>query len=130
MDISVILPTKDLEHSVVNVLEALSNQTLKPAEIIIIDSSKDKKIQALCKEFNQKLNIEYVFFSSGLYPGEARNRGIELAKYEIIAFIDSKTIPSNTWLEKSSTQLDNEKYDASLLLLLLIIIKSFLMVLK
>ena len=55
MDISVILPTKDLEHSAASVLLALSHQTLKPAEIIIIDSSKSQKIKALAKEFSQKL---------------------------------------------------------------------------
>ncbi|MDB4850530.1 glycosyltransferase family 2 protein [Gammaproteobacteria bacterium] len=111
MDISVILPTKDLEHSAASVLLALSHQTLKPAEIIIIDSSKSQKIKALAKEFSQKLNIVYFFSSSGLYPGEARNKGIELAKYEAIAFIDSKTIPSKTWLEKSANQLVNGNYD-------------------
>lgn len=111
MDISVILPTKDLEHSVASVLLALSYQTLKPAEIIIIDSSKSQKVKALAREFGQDLEIVYFFSSSGLYPGEARNKGIELAKYETIAFIDSKTIPSKTWLEKSASQLANGKFD-------------------
>ena len=111
MDISVILPTKDLEHSAASVLSALSYQTLKPIEVIIIDSSKSNKVKALAKEISQKLNIVYFFSSSGLYPGEARNKGIELAKYETIAFIDSKTIPSKTWLEKSANQLVNGNYD-------------------
>ena len=109
MNISVILPTKDLVLSVTKVLDALTQQTLKPKEVIIIDSSKDSQIQKLAQEFNQKLNIFYMYCANPLYPGEARNKGVLLAKNELIAFIDSKTIPDSTWLEKSSHQIINKQ---------------------
>jgi glycosyltransferase involved in cell wall biosynthesis len=109
MNISVILPTKDLVLSVAKVLDALTQQTLKPKEVIIIDSSKDSQIQKLAQEFNQKLNIVYMHFTNPLYPGEARNKGVLLAKNELIAFIDSKTIPSSTWLKKSAHQIINKE---------------------
>ena len=109
MNISVILPTKDLVLSVAKVLDALTLQTLKPKEVIIIDSSKDNQIQKLAQEFNQKLNIVYMYFTNPLYPGEARNKGVLLAKNELIAFIDSKTIPSSTWLEKSAHRIINKE---------------------
>ena len=109
MNISVILPTKDLVLSVAKVLDALTQQTLKPKEVIIIDSSKDSQIQMLAQEFNEKLNIVYMYFTNPLYPGEARNKGVCLAENELIAFIDSKTIPSSTWLEKSAHQIINKQ---------------------
>ena len=105
MDISVILPTKEFKDSVLKVLESLSNQTLKPAQVIIIDSSKNNMSAVYTKQFDQKLNLHYFHSSSCLYPGEARNKGIQLAKFETIAFVDSKTIPDKTWLEKSYNKL-------------------------
>jgi len=42
------------------------------------------------------LNVTYV---SKAYPGRARNIGGELVKSNLIAFLDSKTLPNNDWLK-------------------------------
>lgn len=111
MNISVILPTKDLSNSVKKVLIALEEQTLKPSEVIIVDSSIDSSVKNLLVHFNKKLNIYYLHETQILYPGEARNKGMEAAKNNIIAFIDSKTIPKKSWLEEGYHMLKNGEYE-------------------
>jgi len=98
MKISVIIPTKDLPSSVSKVLRGVQEQSLTPDEVVIIDSSTNDKIKELITQFKNKLNIVYFHSKKNLYPGEARNKGIEISKNEIIAFVDSKTIPNKEWL--------------------------------
>jgi len=110
MKISVIIPTKDIQHSVDNVLEALTMQTLQPSEVVIVDSSKDDSIEKILKKYNSQLNFKYFYSVEGLFPGEARNKGLEMAQYPVIAFLDSKTVPVKDWLELSSRKLQTENY--------------------
>lgn len=126
--VSIILPALNDIHSFRTQIQALTNQTIQPKEIIIIDSSSDDKIQEHVNALNNACLIKYHragyaikfdryfslilnritflkrFFSSEssrLYPSEASNLGAKIASGDVLAFIDVSTIPSNNWLEKS-----------------------------
>lgn len=96
--ISVILPTLNFIDSTAKVLDALLTQSIKPGEVIIIDSSPNDNIEILSKKYVAQLNINFIKVSKA-YPGEARNIGILNAKFDFIAFIDSKTVPESDWLK-------------------------------
>jgi len=113
MNISVIIPTNHKHIELLRVINALCEQILRPAEIIIIDSSNEKdscleKISSLCEHFNINMIYEYQKFS---LPGKARNIGLNIAKSEFIAFIDIKTIPRIQWLKSSLESIINNGAD-------------------
>jgi len=109
-NISVIIPSNHDYHDLLKIIDAVCCQTIKPAEIIIIDSS-DKcgtcpaELVALCGASGIEL-----FYESRVQalPGQARNIGLGLCNGELVAFIDVQTIPRPNWLEASLTLLEKE----------------------
>ena len=109
-NISVIIPSNHSQHDLLKIIDAVCCQTVKPVEIILIDSSDGcgacpAKVAVLCEASGIKL-----FYESRVqaFPGQARNIGLGLCNGEVIAFIDVQTIPQPNWLEASLTLLENE----------------------
>ena len=108
-NISVIIPTKNFLNIFIETFNSLLSQTILPNEIIIVDSSDNNEI---CEFINKskykidnKINILY-FKVNHSFPGEARNKGLNAANNDILAILDSKTIPKNSWLEQGLNKLD------------------------
>ena len=102
-DISVIIPNNHRHHELLKLVHAICNQTVKPAEIVIVDSSGERgtcpeEIKLLCAVSGFQLIYEHRVHA---LPGQARNIGLGLVKGELIAFIDVQTIPKPQWLEIS-----------------------------
>ncbi len=102
-------------------LESLLFQE-KIHEIVVIDSSKKDNIKKLCynqnndeknekNDKNYKNKINYVYAPpKGL--SDARNKGIEISKKDIVAFTDADCIADKNWAENicnSFSMLDSEK---------------------
>ena len=104
MFISIVIPTYNDLNSLSQLIEKILNQTFLPKEIIIIDASTNNNIRDYVKNINTKIDIifksyfNYHGFSSG-YPGQSRNIGIQLAQYDYVAFLDTKTFPEPDWLK-------------------------------
>ena len=84
-------------------------QTVKPSEIIIVDSYVGA---AFCPEdiadFCALHGVKLIYENRKLaFPVHARNVGLGLAKAEMIAFIDVQTIPRSDWFEASLKVLSN-----------------------
>ncbi len=114
--ISVIIPTFNFKDSLIKVLMSTFNQTIKPKQIIIVDSSPSNSIEIAIENFkskNQKKNIEIILLKqkNRTFPGKARNIGAKYATGSILAFLDSKTIPENSWLEESLIKMNEENLD-------------------
>ena len=112
MLVSVIIPTLGQALIFKEILESLEKQTLQPDEIVIVDSSKDGAIENLCSSYIKNLPIKF-FKVTDLYPGEARNFGIKKSSGDIIATIDSKTVPNKHWLETGVNNINSKNYDIS-----------------
>ena len=112
MLVSVIIPTLGQALIFKEMLESLEKQTLQPDEIVIVDSSKDGAIENLCSSYIKNLPIKF-FKVTDLYPGEARNFGIKKSSGDIIATIDSKTVPNKHWLETGVNNINSKNYDIS-----------------
>jgi hypothetical protein len=103
-DISVIIPSNHGHHELLKIVRALCQQKVKPAEIVIVDSSLESgtcpaEVTKLCAFSG--IGLIYAHLAHAL-PGQARNIGLELSKSQLIAFIDVQTIPNTNWLEISS----------------------------
>ena len=102
-DISVIIPSNHDHRDLLEIVHAVCSQTVKPSEIVIVDSSFGDgvcpaEIEVVCAASSIKLIYEY---RDRALPGEARNIGLCIAKGKLIAFIDVKTTPLSHWLEVS-----------------------------
>jgi glycosyltransferase involved in cell wall biosynthesis len=100
LPVSIIIPVFNNARSLERVLDELWNQTVKPKQIVIIDSSDLDDINATLANFNDDIKIVYKKVKKS-YPGKARNIGAQLATEDCIAFLDSKTVPIKGWLENS-----------------------------
>ncbi len=110
-DISIIIPSYKSEKYLNRLITALDNQTLLPNEIIIIDSKTNLDFLNKLKQNFQSLNIIFKILNSTSYPGNKRNLGVSMSKNNIIAFLDTKTIPKKDWIENYINLLKNKKYD-------------------
>jgi cellulose synthase/poly-beta-1,6-N-acetylglucosamine synthase-like glycosyltransferase len=110
-DISVIVPTYNDSIYLKDILNSLYNQTEKPKQIIVIDSSDDNSITSLVQDYSDlKITLIYKKIYRA-YAGKSMNYGIKIANSEYIAFIDTKTIPHKDWLLKYKNELDKNNFD-------------------
>ena len=103
IEISVIIPSNHCHHELLKSVRAVCCQTVKPDEIVIVDSSDERgaspiEIAALCAGSGIELIYEH---REHVLPGHARNIGLGIANAELVAFIDVQTIPRPWWLEAS-----------------------------
>lgn len=87
--VSVIVPVYNVEKYLYKCIETISKQTLTDIEIIILnDGSPDNSEDIILKFCEIDKRIRY-YRHKNIGLGETRNRGMELAKGEYLAFVDS-----------------------------------------
>lgn len=95
---SIIIPHYNQHEDLELCITTLLNQTVprEDYEIILIDNGSTKKVKSSIQEgvdvFKEYTNV--------LDPYNCRNVGIDLAKGEIIAFLDVKCRPKSSWLKE------------------------------
>ena len=104
LPISVVIPTYNNKKSFENVLDAVYKQTIRPKQIVIIDSSDVNEIEINLHKYNDNIKIDYIKVER-FFPGKARNLGVQIASEKYVAFLDSKTIPNRNWLSSSFAML-------------------------
>ena len=104
--VSVVIPTYNRAQQTITAIESVLAQTYTNLEIIVVDDgSSDNSVEIIQRFIRQKANKPHpLFFLSQTNQGAsvARNTGIEKARGEYIAFLDSDDV----WLpEKLEWQL-------------------------
>ena len=89
VDVSVIIPTYNRAHLVVESIESALRQTAPPREIIVIDDGSTDDTSRALRSFGDRI-ISVRQENQGV--GSARNRGMALARGRYIAFLDSDDI--------------------------------------
>ncbi len=88
--VSVIVPVYNSEQELRDCLDSLVEQTEKDIEIIVIDDGSTDNSPEIEAEYQKKYpNIKVYRNERNLGQSETRNRGIELAEGDYIAFLDS-----------------------------------------
>ena len=86
MDISVVIPAYNSEKWISRAIKSVLNQTVSVSEIIVVDDGSTDSTAEVVRKYEK--NVRYIYQdNSG--PSVARNRGINEAKCEWIAFLDS-----------------------------------------
>ena len=101
--VSVIIPVYNDRTRLEKCLRALCNQTYAAVEVIVVDNNSDEDIRSAC------LPYSFVRYAEERQVGSyaARNKGLDLAKGEVIAFTDSDCIPHEDWVEKGALAFEN-----------------------
>jgi glycosyltransferase involved in cell wall biosynthesis len=86
MKISVIIPTYNRLVLLQRAVESVRKQSLRPAEIIVVDNSSDDGTQAWLE---QQSDIVACFHDSNQGVSAGRNSGIKRAQGDWLAFLDS-----------------------------------------
>lgn len=84
--VSVIMPAYNCERFITEAVESVRRQNHRPLEVIIVDDGSTDGTSAQVKNLGK--DIRYVH-QSNRGPAAARNRGIAMAKGEVIAFLDA-----------------------------------------
>lgn len=108
--ISVIIPTYNRAHTLLNSVNSVINQTYQNIELIIVDDGSIDNTEEVVKKIKDK-RVKYVKLSKNVGACVARNIGIDLSKGEYIAFNDSDDIWHKDKLEKQIKALLKNKVD-------------------
>lgn len=87
--VSVIVPVYNVEKYIKRCLDSLIDQTLKEIEFIIVDDCGQDNSMKIVREYQKRdPRIKILKNPSNIGVGPSRNRGIEAAKGEYLAFVD------------------------------------------
>jgi len=101
--VSVIVPVFNDAIRLQSCLRSLEDQTYPKSayEVVVVDNNSDEAIEATVNPFSQAVTVHET--QRGSYA--ARNKGLSLAKGDVIAFTDVDCIPSLDWIEEGVAAL-------------------------
>lgn len=105
--VSVIIPTYNCAHFVQQAVDSVLQQTYSGYEIIVVDDGSTDYTQQLLKSYRDR--IRYSYFQNNQGVSVARNRGIEMARGKLIAFLDADDWYFPEKLEAEVKFLDKER---------------------
>ncbi len=100
--ISIVIPTKNNQDTISELLISLMNQSVKPDEILVVDSSTDRT-PAIVLGFPVKL-----IRTPANGANSARNIGVKNSVGDIVAFIDGDCKADKDWFKYITQGFDNE----------------------
>ncbi|WP_419741927.1 glycosyltransferase family 2 protein [Paraclostridium dentum] len=93
MDISIIIPTRNAEKYIDTLIRNLINQTIKPSEIIVIDTASKDNTKSICNKFSI---VKFLEINDGEFDhGGTRNKAAKQAKGDILIFMTQDAMPKN-----------------------------------
>lgn len=101
---SVIIPTYNRAHVIARSINSILQQTYQEFEIIVIDDGGNDDTEEILKKIGDT-RISYYRTETNHGAAGARNEGVRLAKYDIIAFQDSDDEWHSQKLEKQMKYL-------------------------
>jgi glycosyltransferase involved in cell wall biosynthesis len=94
--VSIIIPTYNYGIYLPTAIQSCLNQTYKSIETIIVDDGSTDDTKDAVKEFNDSV---IYFYQKNSGVSAARNKGLELAKGDYLAFLDSDDYLTNNSIE-------------------------------
>lgn len=95
---SIVIPLYNKAQYIQKAIQCILNQTFQTFEIIIVDDGSTDDSTQVVKTFNDRRISLVHQRNSGV--STARNRGVELAKYDYIAFLDADDWWDTTFFEE------------------------------
>ena len=101
MDISVVIATHNQQERLRLVLAGLRGQTASAArvEVVVVDDGCSDGTAEMLDEVGRQMHLKIVRLRPNEGRCRARNRGVEAAAGEFVAFLDGDALPHPQWLQ-------------------------------
>ena len=106
LKVSIIIPTYRHRDFILKSLDSVFAQTLQDYEVIVVNDGSPDDTKTVLQPLIESRRIQYLE-QANQGQSQARNRGIELARGEYIAFLDDDDVWPKDKLEWQSAYLDN-----------------------
>ena len=108
MDISVVLATHNQQERLRLVLAGLRGQTLSAEcfEVVVVDDGCSDGTAEMLDEVGRQMELKVVRLRPNEGRCRARNRGVEAAEGEFVAFLDGDALPHPQWLQRHIEALE------------------------
>jgi len=90
--ISIIVPVYNAENCLSRCVESLLGQSYTSFELILVDDGSSDNSLSICKRFAADKRVKIIHQENG-GVSSARNKGLELAKGDYVAFVDADEFP-------------------------------------
>lgn len=108
MQFSIIIPCYNCAKYINNLYESIKKSTIEPNEIVFVDDKSTDETISILETLNKKdKSIKIIKNDKNLGPGGARNKGVEIAKFENLVFFDADVIIKETTIEHLLENLKN-----------------------
>lgn len=97
--VSIIVPIYNVEKYLRRCIDSLKEQTYKKLEIILVNDGSPDNCLAICNEYKELDDRIIVIDKKNGGLSDARNFGLNRAKGEYIAFVDSDDYVENDYIE-------------------------------
>lgn len=127
MKASVIIPIYNQITRLMIVLKAFNNQiTEEEFEVVVIDDGSTELIEDDINKVEKNYPFVFERLKENSGRSVARNRGVELAKEELLIFCDADRIPDEKFVQKHISRYDEEKKKNDDFVILGKIVETFL----
>ena len=99
MKVSVVVPVRDEEQSIRELLDSLLSQTRPPDQIVITDGGSVDATPQIIEEYVLRGAPVRLLRAGPALPGRGRNLGAAAAQFEWLAFTDAGIRVNGDWLE-------------------------------
>ena len=108
---SLVIPLFNEEKNILNLIQMIENQTIKPNEIIFINAGSTDNTKEIIQNRIKIADLKDVKVviknTSKLYPGGSRNLGVKISTNDHIFFMDAGIEVNKKWIE-STLKIYNE----------------------
>lgn len=111
MRYSIIIPVYNRPDEVDELLNSLTQQTVRDFEVIVVEDGSSVTCEHVVKQYEQQLNIRY-FNKPNSGPGQTRNYGAERSSGEYLLILDSDCILPPGYLAAIEEELKCQPADA------------------
>ena len=111
MKYSIIVPVYNRPDEVDELLQSLSEQTIKDFEVLIVEDGSVKPCKDVCEQYANILDLHY-YAKENSGPGQSRNYGAERASGEYVIILDSDVVLPAGYLKAIDESLQQHPCEA------------------
>ncbi len=98
--ITVIVVNWNGEAVIGECLESLTNQSMPPAQVVVVDNGSTDNSLGVIHSFDGRLPLTVIPTGENLGFGKANNLGFQVSKGDLIALLNNDAVADSRWLEE------------------------------
>lgn len=108
--VSIIIPTFNRPSDLVETIDSIESQTVKPHELIVVDESTDNAVETTLKNKDTSFKKTFIHRAEKIKSSAiSRNIGIKKATGDILLFLDDDVILDNKYIENLHKTYESNK---------------------